>query len=209
MIILIYNYYIEMLPDSFAKDGGSNNQKLLSINYDALAELSGDIASVYAMLDLNTASGKTLDLYGDMLDQTRGSLNDVQYRTLLRGIIAKNLCKGDYASVIEAVSLIFNCDKSEISFEELKNRICTVYARKLPYAVIVKSGFTAKQAIDIIDMVLPVTVRLDADNLEGTFEFGTVEHEKDELKGFGNIEQTIGGFFGALFGFDDEIGLPI
>lgn len=201
--------YIRQLPDSFAKAQNSNNDKLLNINYKALSELKNDIKDVYNMLDLNKAAGKVLDLYGEMLGQTRGRLNDIQYRVLLRGIIAKNLCKGDYASVIEAVSLIFNCDKSEISLEEMKEKVCLVYVRKLPYMVILNSGFSAKQVMKIIKMVLPVTVRLEADNLEGTFEFGTVDNEYDELKGFGDIEQMIGGFFGALFEFDDNFKLPV
>jgi len=201
--------YTKHLPDSFAKTEDSNNSKLLNINFEALREFQNDISDIYAMIDLNKAAGRTLDLYGDMLGQTRGRLNDIQYRTLLRGIIAKNLCKGDYASIIEAVSLIFDCDKSEISFEEVKDRVCVIYARKLPYMVILNSGFSAEQVIEIIKMVLPVTVRLEADNLEGTFEFGTAENEYNELKGFGNIEQTTGGFFGALYGFDDNFDLPI
>lgn len=201
--------YAGQLPDSFAKSLKSNNNRLLNINFEALEEFKEDIADVYVMTDLDKAYGKTLDLYGGMFGQTRGRLNDIQYRVLLRGIIAKSLCKGDYASVIEAVSLIFNCDKSRISFEELKDKICVLYARKLPYDIILNSGFSANQVMEIIKMVLPVTVRLEADNLEGTFEFGTVDYEYDELKGFGNIEQTLGGFFGALFSFDDDLGLPV
>lgn len=200
--------YMAWLPDSFSKSSKSNNGKLLDINYNALAELKKDIADIYYMIDLDGACGKTLDLYGDMLGQTRGRLTDTQYKVLLRGVIAKNLCKGDYASVIEAVSLIFNCDKSEVSLEEVKDKVCRVYARKLPYAVILNSGFSARHVVEIIKMVLPVTVRLEADNLEGTFEFGN-DNEYNELKGFGNIEQSLGGFFGALFSFDDERGLPI
>lgn len=206
---MLTNKYTKQLPDSFAKSQESNNNKLLSINYDALLEFKENVYDIYAMLDLDNAAGETLNLYGGMLGQSRGRLNDVQYRVLLRGIIARNLCKGDYTSVINAVSLIFNCDKSRISFEELKDKICVVYVRKLPYEVIINSGFSAKQAMKIIKIVLPVTVRLEADNLEGTFEFGTKENEYDEHRGFGNIEQTTGGFFGAFFGYDDEKGLTI
>jgi len=201
--------YEKQLPDSFAKSKESNNSKLLNVNREALSEFKTDTSEVYTMLDLDNAYGKVLDLYGEMLGQTRGRLNDVQYKTLLRGMIAKNLCKGDYASVIEAVSLIFNCDKSEISLEEVKDKNCVVYARKLPYAVILNSGFSAKQVMRILKMVLPVAVRLEADNLEGTFEFGTVENEYNELRGFGNVEQSVGGFFGALYDFDDNFDLPI
>lgn len=203
------NEYVSQLPDSFSKGTGSNNNKLLGINYEALREFETDIRSVYEALDIEKANGKTLDLYGDMLGQVRGQLDDTQYRVLLRGVIAKNLCKGDYASIIEAVSLIFNCEKSEISLEEIQNKVCAVYARKLPYDVILNSGFSAKQVVKIIKTVLPVAVRIEADNLEGTFEFGTTTNEYDELKGFGNDEQTIGGFFGALYGFDDDFELPL
>lgn len=205
------NYYIKQLPDAFNKLPDSNNKKLLDINYNALYELKNDISSVYDMLDLEYAFGKILDLYGNMLGQTRGRLNDIQYRVFLRGIIAKNLCRGDYASVIEAVSLIFNCDKSAVSFEEIEDEICVVYARKLPYAVISMSEFSAKEAIELIEDILPVTVRLKADNLEGTFEFGETEDILNgEITGFSeDLKGLKGGHFGAIYGFDDTKGIPV
>lgn len=46
----------------------------------------------------------------------------------------------------------------------------------------------------MIESLLPICVTLEADNFEGTFEFADVDNEYDKAKGFGNIEQTIGGY---------------
>ena len=42
-----------------------------------------DIQMVFDCLDLNQASGKTLELYGDTMGQRRGLLNDEQYRYMI------------------------------------------------------------------------------------------------------------------------------
>ena len=73
---------VSRLPDCYRKDSESNNYKLLELGRMATAELRDDIQAVLDCLDLNQATGKTLELYGDMMGQRRGLLNDEQYLRL-------------------------------------------------------------------------------------------------------------------------------
>ena len=81
---------------------------------------------------------------------------------------------------------------------------------KFPVHVLTDAGFSSRQAAELIKTLLPVGVRLLVDNFEGTFEFADSANVYDESAGFGNIEQTIGGYLGLYFGDDDDIPvLPI
>lgn len=205
---------VERLPDSYRKDPGSNNHKLLEIGYAAAAELRADIASVYDALDLNAASGKTLDLYGEMLGQRRGLLNDEQYRYMLFARIGRNVVQGDYNSILNTLVLMFNSQKSDITLDDLdlaeEDRPCVVKLTKFPIYVLVNAGFSSRQAVSMIESLLPICVTLSADNFEGTFEFAQLDGEYDRNTGFSDIAQTIGGYLGLLLGEDDAIPvLPI
>ena len=61
----------------------------------------------------------------------------------------------------------------------------------------------------MIEKLLPVGVKVFADEFEGTFEFAGTHTEYDEASGFADNGQTLGGWFGLLFGEDDEMPLPL
>ena len=75
----------ERLPDCYRKDEYGNIYKLLYLNASAIEELKEDIFGCGESLDLKIATGKTLDLYGEMVEQQRGLLNDEQYRYMNSG----------------------------------------------------------------------------------------------------------------------------
>lgn len=204
----------ERLPDCYRKDSEGNNYKLLELNQAAVVELQADIEAVRNALDLNSASGKTLDLYGEMLDQRRGLLNDEQYRYMLLTRIGRNVVQGDYQSIMNALVLMFGSSQGDISLDDLElgeeERPCVVKLTKFPIAVLVNAGFSSRQAVQMIESLLPICITLDADNFEGTFEFAELAGDYSEEAGFANLEQTIGGYFGLLLGEDDKIPiLPI
>lgn len=200
---------VKKLPDAYRKDKDSNNYKLLELDSQAAEELKKDIKSVYDSLDLQRASGPTLDLYGNMLGQKRGLLNDTQYRYMIYTRIGRNIVKGDYNSVMDVVVQMFNTEYGNITLDdfELKETAspCKVRLTKFPLFILVNAGFSSKQAVQMIESLLPICVTLDADNFEGTFEFAELDNELDNEKGFGNIEQTIGGYLGLLLGEDEKI----
>ena len=205
---------VERLPDCYRKDQDSNNYKLLELNSLAIEELKADIIAVKNVLDLNLAAGKSLDLYGDMLGQRRGLLNDEQYRYMLFARIGRNIVQGDYQSIMNTLVLMFGSQHGDITLDDLdlkeEETPCVVKLSKFPISVLMNAGFSSRQVVTMIEMLLPVCVTLAADNFEGTFEFAELDQIYDESSGFADIEQILGGYLGLLLGDDDTIPiLPI
>lgn len=188
--------YVNALPDSFAKSSDSNNYKLLSIDQHSIGALESDIQSLNDMLDIKNATGKTLDHYGKMYGQPRGIMTDEQYRILILQKVARLFAGCDHASVVIALATVFDVSTDSFVITELEN--CKIKVESLPYTALLKNGISTKQAYDIIKTMLTAGVFLEPLNFDGTFEFSASADEYDEEAGFGNIEQTIGGFFGLL-----------
>lgn len=205
---------VERLPDCYRKDPGSNNYKLLEFGRAETESLRKDIQAVLDALDLKQVTGKTLDLYGEMLGQRRGLLDDEQYRYMILSRIGRNTVRGDYNSIMRTLVLMFGGRMGDITLDDLEvveeDRPCVVRLTKFPVYVLVNAGFSSRQAVSMIETLLPICVTLAADNFEGTFEFADSADVRDELAGFGDVEQTIGGYLGLLLGDDDTVGiLPI
>ena len=137
----------DRLPDCYRKDPEGNNYKLLELGREETDNLRSDIRKVWDALDLNLAEGKTLDLYGDMLGQRRGLLNDEQYRFMILTRIGRNIVQGDYQSVMRALVLMFGGKQGDISLDDLElgeeDRPCVVKLTKFPIAVLVNAGFSS------------------------------------------------------------------
>lgn len=147
-------------------------------------------------------------------DSCRGLLNDEQYRYMILSQIGRNVVQGDYNSIMHALVLMFGSKMGDITMDDLEivedDRPCVVKLTKFPVFVLVNAGFSSRQAVAMIETLLPICVTLSADNFEGTFEFSDSVNEYDESAGFGDIEQTVGGYLGLYLGDDDKIPvLPI
>lgn len=188
------NNYINALPDIYKKP---NNRKLLSIEQASVQGLRDDIQAVHDTLDILKATGKTLDLYGAIYKQARGSLTDDQYRYMILQKAARYFVGCDHDSIVNALAAVFGVSPDKFKIEET-GAPCEVTVKSLPFSVLSSVGITASQARDMIEAMLAVGVRLDSVNFEGTFEFGDSADEKDEDKGFSNIEHSTGGYFGYL-----------
>lgn len=191
--------YINALPDSYQKHSESNNYKLLLMEQRLVGDLREDIRAVQETLDLYSASGKTLDHYGATYGVPRGSATDEQYRYLIAQKVAQNMVTGDYNSVVNAIAVAFAVPVTSFRFNETENP-CEVEVLNMPYSVLQNAGITESQMREIIQNLLPIGVSLKLEELAGTFEFAATADEYDESAGFGNIEQTIGGYLGYLVG---------
>lgn len=202
--------YVNNLPDVYRKDTDSNNYKILNIQKIEVDGIKKDTEDVYNSLDLEQATGKTLDLYGDMLGQSRGYATDDQYRVMIKSRIVRNLMTGSLDSIINAGCLMFGCEPNEMHIVEDESP-ASVKIISLPYRVINYVGLSASQVIQLIIKLVPVGVTIKSAELQGTFEFGTTDNEYDEEKGFSDSEvsPTIGGYLGFIYSSDDEKQLPI
>lgn len=194
--------YINALPDSYKKDTISNNYKLLSLEQGLVQALRNDIEAVQETMDIRTATGKTLDLYGSIYGQARGKMIDEQFRYVILQKVAQCLAGGDHASVVKALAEVFGVSPSEFVLLE---HDCEVEVGSLPFDVLQNAGLTSKQAWQLVKTMLPAGVRLAPMSIDGTFEFAEFGDELDENAGFADIEQTVGGYFGLLETGDTDI----
>ena len=194
------------LPDAYAKAPDSNNAKLLAVEKSETDRLRAEIAAIYDSLDINLATGKTLDLYGEMLGQERGAATDEQYRALLKSRIIRNLSGADHNSIVNAICITFDCDPADVLLTETDGE-CEATLEGIPYAAINRINIDVAAATQIIKMLLPAGVKFTILSFSGTFEFGGTEMEYDEGKGFANVAQTIGGTLGYVP--DDGKVLPV
>ena len=202
--------YVNNLPDVYRKDTDSNNYKILNIQKIEVDGIKKDTEDVYNTLDLDQATGKTLDLYGDMLGQARGYATDDQYRVMIKSRIVRNLMTGSLDSIITAGCLMFGCEPNEMHIIE-DSSPAGVKVISLPYRVINYVGLSASQVIELIIKLVPVSITVKSAELQGTFEFGTTDSEYDEDKGFAisEADQSIGGYVGYIYSAENEQPLPI
>lgn len=191
-----HDNHAKNLPDAYCKTAGSNNDKILRLEKETMDSLRAAVNAVCESLDLDKAFGKTLDLYGDMIGQERGSATDEQYRVLLRSRIVRNLSDGDHSSIVRAISAAFGCEPSDVKLTE--HETCAVTLDGLPISWLNEQNIDIITAVQIVNSLIPVGVRMETMEFSGTFEFGGTELEYDENAGFGNIEQTVGGYFGLV-----------
>lgn len=198
--------YMEALPDSFQKTAASNNYKLLDLEWQLVSDLRTDIQAVQDTADIFQATGKTLDEYGKIYNQSRGSMTDEQYRYIILQKVARCMGGGDYNSVVSLLSVAFGVQPADFLLSETENP-CEVKLTDLPFSVLNRAGTTVKQIRQIVSAVLPICVRLTSIELSGTLEFSEDAETQDNDKGFGDIEQTVGGYFGYLG--TDDIDIPV
>lgn len=198
---------INNLPETYNTAGNSNLGKLIKLLEDTLTKVESEITKVLDMVNIETAAGYTLDLYGVMLGQSRGNLNDEQYRKILLLKSSRNNCKGTYEDVARQIAIVLNCDFSEIVLNETGT--AQVSITRMPLQTIVDSGLSASQILLMIQKLLPVGVKLSIIDCEGTFEFSDSIDEQSIEEGFANDDQTNGGYLGLILGADNETILPI
>lgn len=207
---------VNNLPDYYEKSKSSNNYKLLEIEKVSVDTLDNDIKDLLEMLEIDNAVGKTLDMYGEMVNQQRGLATDDQYRFMIRSKIMQNLSTGDYGSVLKALYMTFGCDPADISIAQ-SEQPCVVAVKKVPIEIISKAGLNVRQTVQLIQRLIPVGITIETFNFTGTFEFSASENDMEtdgKIKGFTDTEDNMtmpsatGGYLGEIYDNDDE-DLPI
>lgn len=205
-----YVNHANNLPDCYAKTPDSNNYKILEIERESVSGISADIEAVFNALDIDTATGKTLDMYGEILHQPRGLASDSQYRLMIKNKLTRNVSYGTYKSVVDAMCKTFNCDPSEVLFKEVEGEPCTVELAVLPVDVINSAGLTIQQTVEMVKQLLPAGITLKQYSFEGTFKFAEDDWVATTTEGFASDDGSIqGGYLGTIGHYDNENDLPI
>ncbi len=197
------------LPDCYKKDISSNNYKILEIERSANNDLRTALEQIFSIIDIDNATGATLDMYGKRFGQARGKATDAQYILMIKSKIIRGLCNGSYKNIVDAICYTFGCEIDDILITESQDTM-TVVCDKLPLEKIINAGFSTEQAKQIIKKLLPITVSLETVIFGGTFEFSNLEDEYDETKGFSEAENgMIGGYLGWTGSEESIETLPI
>ncbi len=187
------------LPDAYAKKETSNNYKFLKSDKHISNLIKDALDKIFDILDFENATGYTLDMYGERLQLKRGTMTDEQYLIMLKAQIAKSMSDGTRSFIIEVLSFILNCDKSEIDKTlQIKSDTDTGYViiDRLPFAWLIDVGFSQEQMIELIEILLSCGVHVRKAMFTGTLEFGDDEDDYDDFKGLSDDKSSIGGYFG-------------
>ncbi len=202
--------YIKNLPDCYNKKTSSNNYKLCQLMKYDKEKFRQTLLELDDSLDLEKASGHTLDLYGQTVGQNRGITTDAQYRVLIKTKIERNRCNSSYKSIINCICRALNCNPSDVLITEQPTP-CTVMLRNVSLETVLKADFTPYQFSQIIKSLMPAGVDLEGSVYAGTFEFADGENVASTTAGFRETEtdETMGGYLGALSDDGEQITLPI
>ena len=202
---------VKHLSDAWNKEQTGNNAKMLSLNEGSVSTLRAVFKQLYDCLDIEQATGKTLDYYGDAVGQKRGDLSDDKFRVLILYRAAVNVSGVDYQSVVDNIINVLGCSASNFTLKEMQDegQPATVKITDMPYSLLDRIRFTSAEIFQIVKLLLPIGVNLDFAGLDGTFEFCSEADYVlvDNDKSFADEALTVGGTWGMVIGQDDQLPL--
>lgn len=207
---------ISRLTDVYQKSPLSNVGKIITILTDELDKLKDTFDRIEEWEDVDNANGKALDDLGENVVQARGSATDEVYRIMLKSKVARNLSDGAINTIIRVLAIALNVEYSEIRIKELYNDAenpepAAIGLIQLPLRRLNEVGMSAKQFVSIVQKTVGSGIRVANVELTGTFSFSSKNGvvEIDNEQGFSDIDQTIGGFFGATFTDAGDTSIPV
>jgi hypothetical protein len=207
---------LNRLTDAYRKDPESNIGKIIKILTDELDLLKSTFDRIEEWRDVEKAEGAVLDDLGSNVGQPRGAATDEIYRILLRSKVARNFSDGTIDSIIRVISIAVKADPKEIRIKELYNDPNTpepaaIGLIQLPLRKLNEVGMSPKQFVQIVQKTVAAGIRVANIELTGTFSFSShpTEPEYSDTEGFADIDQTTGGYLGALFVDSNDADLPV
>lgn len=155
------------LPDAYAKNTDSNIYKLLQLVNLLHNDLKIDLQSIDESRDIQNATGRTLDKYGEMINVSRGGATDEQYRTKILSQIARYVTESDCNSVISAIAHIFDVPVTDISIVE-GNMTVDIFG--LTMEMLEKSGYKSREIEAMIRGLIPIGVEMSPPKYAGTLK---------------------------------------
>ncbi|KMZ43993.1 MULTISPECIES: hypothetical protein [Bacillales] len=195
-----YRGLIKKLTDNYVKGPASTIGKLFRVLTPELEELKQTIEKIALYRDIDAADGATLDRIGKNLKQPRAHLGDGAYRTLLKTKIKRNTSRGDINTIIEVFAAVMDIPHEKVYVREVFP--AGLYIR-VPLTPLQDALFDSATIIgEFVQGTLAGGVGLEVP-FEGTFEFASaLSPEMDDQKGFSDLEQEIGGYFGGVYKSD-------
>lgn len=213
------SFFMDMLSrltDVYRKDPQSNIGKVIKILTDELDLLKTTFDRIEEWRDVEKAEGAVLDDLGMNVGQPRGAATDEIYRILLRSKVARNFSDGTIDTIIRVISIAVSVDPKEIRIQELYNdpnnpEPAAIGFIQIPLRKLNEVGMSPKQFVQIVQKTVAAGVRVANIELLGTFSFSShpTQSEYSDTLGFSDIDQTIGGYLGAMFVDSRDTDLPV
>jgi hypothetical protein len=207
---------LSRLTDRYRKDPDSNIGKIIKIITDEFDLIKETFERIEEWEDIEKAEGAVLDDIGKDIGQPRGAATDEIYRILLRSKMARNLSDGTIDTIIRVLSIALNTDPKEIRIQELcedpvNPEPAAIKLIQIPLRRLNEVGMSEKQFVQIVKKTVAAGVRVASIEMTGTFSFSShpTESEYSDTEGFADIDQTIGGYLGAIFVDSNDTELPI
>lgn len=220
---------LSRFADVFTKTSESNLGRLMQIFSGQLKDLKETNERIKLWRDIDQAQGKGLDMIGGNINQPRGGVTDEVYRVLLKSKLARSLSTGDINSIIRVISIALDLEPREVIIKELWDSSpdyffisptqtikvenaavpATIKINDFPLEKLNAAGLSADQFYRLVKRSMGGGIALEQLTLEGTFEFGGLPMEISETAGFGDLEGTTGGYFGAVLSSGSENNTPL
>lgn len=202
---------IKKLTDAYNKNPDSNLGKIIGIMVSPFGELQETFEKIESWRSIDEAEGQVLDDIGVDINQYRGKSSDSIYRIMLKSKTARDLSTGDTNTIIEVLSMAIDAKKEDVGIVDDwidGGDAAAIKIIEVPIEALNKVGMSSEQFIKFVSATLAAGVYLKSIDLLGTFEYGSINEDYDEEKGFADIDQTVGGYYGALYEAEEDAELP-
>lgn len=159
-----FEHYAKNLPDAYRKDKESNNYKILEVEKQSTQMFNDDAENVFESLDIWQATGKTLDLYGEIYNLPRKDMNDDQYRIMILLKLAQNRSGSDHASIVSTLASVLGVpvDTFWMTDSDVPGN---VDINALPYNVIQEAGVSIVEVWTRLKALLAAGVGIERFNV--------------------------------------------
>jgi hypothetical protein len=207
---------LSRLTDRYRKDPDNNIGKIIKIITDEFDLIKETFERIEEWEDIEKAEGAVLDDIGKDIGQPRGAATDEIYRVLIRSKVARNFSDGTIDTIIRVLSIALNTDPREIRIQELcedpvNPESAAIKLVQIPLRRLNEVGMSPNQFVQLVKKTVAAGVRVASIEMTGTFSFSShpTQSEYSDTEGFADINQTTGGYLGALFVDSNDTELPI
>lgn len=201
---------LSRLTSAYNGSDGSNVNKLMQLSAYHIQNNEDLLTQIQNWRDIDQAQGTTLDKIGGNVQQNRGLATDDIYRVLIKSKILRNMSDGSIETLLNFISFILQCDKSEITIRESwQDGLNATIHVDCPNDKVTATGLSLTQFGTLINLVVAVGIKANV-LFEGTFGFSTdYTTSQTDPNGFADDALTTGGTLGATYDPTNDIVLPI
>lgn len=174
---------VTRLSDAYNKSLDGNLYNLFKLAEFLDSDLKSDLNSILESRDMHTVTGKTLDYYGEMVDESRLGATDEQYRVRILQKIGRLTGTTNHYDVKFFISQMLNIDMQDFDLRDVRDLNTyenpRVEITGLTLDLIERTGYSSDEIAKMIEGLLTVGIPLAPLSFGGTLRL-TEEKSSDE-----------------------------